>query len=54
MYCDCPYAVDDKNCKHMAAVLYEAFEIVSYYYDKIILTDLDDDGDISYFQSVCL
>ena len=22
MYCDCPYACDDENCKHMAAVLY--------------------------------
>ena len=33
---------------------FEAFEIVSYYYDEILITDLDDDGDISYFQSVCL
>ena len=33
---------------------FEAFEIVSYYYDEILTTDLDDDGDISYFQSVCL
>ncbi|SEH71669.1 SWIM zinc finger [Ruminococcus flavefaciens] len=24
MFCDCPYAVDGKNCKHMAAVLYMA------------------------------
>ena len=23
MYCSCPYAADGKNCKHMAAVLYE-------------------------------
>ncbi|MBQ2980700.1 MAG: SWIM zinc finger family protein [Lachnospiraceae bacterium] len=23
MYCSCPYALDGKNCKHMAAVLYE-------------------------------
>ena len=23
MYCSCPYAEDGKNCKHMAAVLYE-------------------------------
>ena len=23
MYCSCPYAADDKNCKHMAAVLFE-------------------------------
>lgn len=23
MYCDCPYAEDCNNCKHMAAVLYE-------------------------------
>lgn len=23
MYCSCPYALDDRNCKHMAAVLYE-------------------------------
>ena len=22
MYCSCPYALDGKNCKHMAAVLY--------------------------------
>ena len=33
---------------------FEAFELVSYYYDEILTTDLDDDGDISYFQSVCL
>ena len=24
MYCDCPYAEDGSNCKHMAAVLYAA------------------------------
>ena len=23
MVCDCPYAEDGNNCKHMAAVLYE-------------------------------
>ena len=23
MYCSCPYALDGKNCKHMAAVLYK-------------------------------
>lgn len=23
MYCSCPYALDARNCKHMAAVLYE-------------------------------
>ncbi len=23
MYCSCPYALDGRNCKHMAAVLYE-------------------------------
>ena len=23
MYCSCPYAEEGKNCKHMAAVLYE-------------------------------
>lgn len=23
MYCSCPYASDGRNCKHMAAVLYE-------------------------------
>lgn len=23
MYCSCPYATDDNNCKHMAAVLFE-------------------------------
>ena len=23
MYCSCPYAEDDRNCKHMAAVLYQ-------------------------------
>lgn len=23
MYCSCPYAEDGRNCKHMAAVLYE-------------------------------
>lgn len=23
MYCSCPYAADDNNCKHMAAVLFE-------------------------------
>ncbi len=23
MYCSCPYAMDGRNCKHMAAVLYE-------------------------------
>ena len=33
---------------------FEAFEIVSYYYDEILTIDLDDDGDISYCQSVCL
>lgn len=26
MQCDCPYAMDGKNCKHMAAVLYEIEE----------------------------
>lgn len=26
MDCDCPYAMDGNNCKHMAAVLYEIFE----------------------------
>ena len=33
---------------------FEVFEIVSYYYDEILTTDLDDDGDISYFQNCCL
>lgn len=33
---------------------FEAFEIVSYYYDEILTTDLDDDGDISFFQNCCL
>lgn len=23
LYCSCPYALDGRNCKHMAAVLYE-------------------------------
>lgn len=23
MYCSCPYTLDGRNCKHMAAVLYE-------------------------------
>ena len=27
MSCNCPYAEDDRYCKHMAAVLYEAFEV---------------------------
>lgn len=27
MSCNCPYAEDDNNCKHMAAVMYEAFEV---------------------------
>lgn len=27
MSCDCPYAEDGNNCKHMAAVMYEAFEV---------------------------
>ena len=26
MYCSCPYALDGRNCKHMAAVLYELSE----------------------------
>lgn len=34
--------------------LYEAFEIVSYYHDEILTTDLDDDGDITFFQGCCL
>lgn len=28
MYCSCPYALDGRNCKHMAAVLYEWSEDV--------------------------
>lgn len=28
MYCSCPYALDGKNCKHMAAVLYKWSENV--------------------------
>ena len=27
MFCDCPYATDEKNCKHMAAVLYMAEDL---------------------------
>ena len=30
MYCSCPYAADDNNCKHMAAVLYAYEEKDSY------------------------
>ena len=26
MYCDCPYAQDGNNCKHMAALLFELTE----------------------------
>ncbi len=29
MYCSCPYALDGRNCKHMAAVLYEWSENVA-------------------------
>ena len=36
MSCNCPYAEDDNNCKHMAAVMYEAFEVED---------DEDDDRD---------
>ena len=34
--------------------LFDAFEIVKYYYGKIIVTDIDDDGDICAFQNTCL
>jgi len=30
MYCDCPYASDGNNCKHMAAVLYLLEDLQSY------------------------
>ena len=33
MYCSCPYASDGKNCKHMAAVLYEWSEEEDDEYD---------------------
>lgn len=33
MCCDCPYAEDDNNCKHMAAVLY-AFERNEFAFSK--------------------
>lgn len=29
MYCSCPYALDGRNCKHMAAILYEWSENVA-------------------------
>ena len=31
MYCDCPYASDGNNCKHMAAVLYLFDDLQGYY-----------------------
>jgi len=37
MSCNCPYAEDDNNCKHMAAVMYEAFEVEN-----------EDDEDVNY------
>lgn len=29
MYCSCPYAADDRNCKHMAAVLFQFEEVLA-------------------------
>ena len=29
MYCSCPYAADGRNCKHMAAVLFQFEEMLS-------------------------
>ena len=29
MYCTCPYAADGRNCKHMAAVLFQFEELLS-------------------------
>ena len=29
MYCSCPYAVDGRNCKHMAAVLFQFEEMLA-------------------------
>lgn len=40
MYCSCPYAVDGKNCKHMAAVLYEWSEDAGEKAAKEINVDL--------------
>ena len=29
MYCSCPYAADGRNCKHMAAVLFQFEEMLA-------------------------
>lgn len=44
MYCSCPYAADGRNCKHMAAVLYEWEE--SRREDGLSKKDADPDGDL--------
>lgn len=41
MYCSCPYAEDGKNCKHMAAVLYEWSEECA----NVVKKDETDDKD---------
>lgn len=41
MYCSCPYALDGRNCKHMAAVLYEWTENQEEKEsEKVVNTDL--------------
>lgn len=44
MYCSCPYADSGKNCKHMAAVLYEWEEIKAK--DKSLSQNRDVDKDL--------
>lgn len=40
MYCSCPYALDGRNCKHMAAVLYEWSENYMDEEEEMERTDL--------------
>ena len=46
MYCSCPYASDGKNCKHMAAVLYEWSEEEDDVYD-----DEDDEAETDNYKT---
>ncbi|RAP51090.1 MAG: hypothetical protein BZ136_00155 [Methanosphaera sp. rholeuAM74] len=41
MYCDCPYALNDLNCKHMVATLYKYDEINKHKLDHVIGDNYD-------------
>lgn len=42
MYCSCPYAATDRNCKHMAAVLYKWSETQEK--DNVLVKNSGTDG----------